>query len=192
MPINVFGNSSNNSENKIDTSLFVQKPFLTIYIESIIEEDIDMENQFGIKSLPDPIGIREPASKLYVDNKFNDPPMIKNTAHVDFIDKNLDNVRFVKVSSSPAVAEHLTAKYYVDQAVSNSVHETTLIRNNEDSNFDKFGLTNINSNTSNTEAIHDALVITKSYVDQFYQENERPRRDLGIDFFNESSDLVIK
>ena len=28
MPINVFGNSSNNSDNKIDTSLFVQKPYL--------------------------------------------------------------------------------------------------------------------------------------------------------------------
>ena len=28
MPINVFENSSDNSENKIDTSLFVQKPCL--------------------------------------------------------------------------------------------------------------------------------------------------------------------
>ena len=28
MPINVFGNSSNNSGNKFDTSLFVQKPYL--------------------------------------------------------------------------------------------------------------------------------------------------------------------
>ena len=29
MPINVFGNSSNNFENKIDTSQFVQKSYLT-------------------------------------------------------------------------------------------------------------------------------------------------------------------
>ena len=50
MPINVFGNSnSNNSDTKIDTSLFVQKPFLrTNYIESNIEEDIDLKNQFRI------------------------------------------------------------------------------------------------------------------------------------------------
>ena len=41
MPNNVFGNSSNNNCNKIDTSLFVQKPYLrTKYIESNIEEDI--------------------------------------------------------------------------------------------------------------------------------------------------------
>ena len=28
MPINVFGNSLNSSDNKIDNSLFVQKPYL--------------------------------------------------------------------------------------------------------------------------------------------------------------------
>ena len=44
MPNNVFGNSSNNSDNKIESSLFVQKPYLrTIYIESNIEEDIDLK-----------------------------------------------------------------------------------------------------------------------------------------------------
>ena len=43
MPINVFGNSSYPHDNgkKIDTSLFVQKPYLrTNYMESNIEEDI--------------------------------------------------------------------------------------------------------------------------------------------------------
>ena len=65
MPINVFGKSSINSDNKIDTSLFVQKPYVrTNYIESNIEEDIDMKNQFRIKNVPDPISIREAASKI--------------------------------------------------------------------------------------------------------------------------------
>ena len=42
MPINVFGNSSHDNNNKIDTSLFVQRPYLrAIYIEANIEEDID-------------------------------------------------------------------------------------------------------------------------------------------------------
>ena len=63
MPINVFGNSnSNNFDNKIDTSLFGQKPYLrTNYIESNIEGDIDLKNQFRIKNIPDPISIREAA-----------------------------------------------------------------------------------------------------------------------------------
>ena len=74
MPINVFGNNnSNNSVNKIDTSLFVQKPYKrTDYIEANFEEDIDLKNQYRIKNLPDPISFREAASKNYVDDKFND------------------------------------------------------------------------------------------------------------------------
>ena len=70
----------------------------------------------------------------------------------------------------PAVGEHLTAKYYVDQAVSNSVSEPTLVRNIQQKVFNNFSLTKINSNTLNTQAIHDNQVITKSYVDQFHQE----------------------
>ena len=51
MPINVFGNgpSSQDNGNKIDTSLFVQKPYLRRTCkESNIEEDINLKNQFGI------------------------------------------------------------------------------------------------------------------------------------------------
>ena len=47
MPINVFGNSLNNSEHNIATSLFVEKPYLrTNYVEANIEEEIDLKNQF--------------------------------------------------------------------------------------------------------------------------------------------------
>ena len=132
MPINVFGNSSNNSEQKIDTSLFVQKPYLrSNYIEANIEEDIDLKNQFRIKNLIDPINLYDACNKNYVDNIF------KND--IDFNDNKL---------------------------------------------------TNINSITLNKQAENDNQVITKAYVDQFHQENERTRRDLGINFYNESSDLV--
>ena len=132
MPINVFGNSSNNSEQKIDTSLFVNKPYLrTNYIEANIEEDIDLKNQYEIKNLIDPINLHDACNKNYVDNIF------KND--IDFNDNKL---------------------------------------------------TNINSITLNKQAENDNQVITKAYVDQFHQENERTRRDLGINFYNESSDLV--
>ena len=47
MPKNVFGNnfSSHGVDDKIDTVLFVQKPYLrTNYIESNLEGDIDLKN----------------------------------------------------------------------------------------------------------------------------------------------------
>ena len=60
MPINVFGNSnSNDNGNKIDSSLFVQKPYLrTNYIVIDTEEDININNQFRNKNLPDPMSIQ--------------------------------------------------------------------------------------------------------------------------------------
>ena len=140
MPINVFGNSSNNSEQKIDTSLFVNKPYLRRnYIEANIEEDIDLKNQYKIKNLIDPINLHDACNKNYVDN---------------------------------------------------SIDEISLIRNNTNNDFGNYNLTNINSITLNNQPITDNEVVTKSYVDQFHNDNERSRRDLGIDFYNESSDLV--
>ena len=141
MPINVIGNNnSNNSDNKIDTSLFVQKPYLrTNYIEANIEEDIDLKNQYRIKNLPDPTNLQDACNKKYIDNA---------------IDKD------------------------------------SLVRNNKDNDFGNYNLTNLNSITLNTQAVKNNQVITKAYVDQFHQENERSRRDLGIDFHNESDDIV--
>ena len=61
-----------------DKSSFVQKPISgTIHIEGKIEKDIDMKNQFKIENISEPISIREPASMLYVNNKLNDPSVIK-------------------------------------------------------------------------------------------------------------------
>ena len=179
MPLNVFGNSSNNSDNKIDTSLFVQKPYLRRnYIEADIEEDIDLKNQYRIKNLLDPINLQDACNKNYVNNIF------KND--IDFNDVKLENIKFVKVNYVPAHPNHLTPKVYVDA----SINESSLVRNNKDNDFNNNNLTNINSITLNTQAVNDNQVITKTYVDQFHQENERSRRDLGIGFYNESNDLV--
>ena len=187
MPINVFGNSSNNSDNKTDTSLFVQKPYLrTNYIESNIEDYIDLKNQFRIKNLPDPISIREAASKNYVDKLFNDSSILKNSAHIDLNDRNNTNARFIQVNQLPQIDSHLTAKLYVD----NSIDESSLVRNNKDNIVSGYNLTNINSITLKKQAENDNEVITKAYVDQFHQENERSRRDVGLDFNNKSNDLV--
>ena len=90
----------------------------------------------------------------------------------------------------PAVGEHLAAKIYVDQDVSNNVGVPILMRNNPDNDFNDFTLNNINSITLNTQAVNDNQVITLSYVDHFLQGKERSKRDLGIDFFKETGDFV--
>ena len=117
---------------------------------------------------------------------FNDPSIIKNTAHIDLNDRNITNARFIQVNQLPQIDSHLTAKLYVD----NAIDEPSLVRNNQDNDFGNYNLTNINSIILNKQAENDNEVITKAYVDQFHQENERSRRDVGLDFYDESSDLV--
>ena len=125
-------------------------------------------------------------TKNYVDNKFFDPIIIKNTDHVEFNDKSLDNVRFIQVNQWPQIDAHSKPRLYVD----NAIDEPSLVRNNQDNDFNTNNLTNLNSITLITQAVNDNQVITKAYVDQFHQENEWSRRDLGIDFYDESNDLV--
>ena len=189
MPINVFGNFSNNSDDKIDTSTFVQKSYpRSNYIDANIEEDIDLENQIRIKNLPDPISIKEAASNNYVDNLFNDPSIIKNTEHIYLNDRNFTNARFIQVNQRPQIDSHLTAKLYVDTDIA----QPSLVRNDQDNDFNNNILTYINSIVLNKQARNDNRVITKAYVDQFHQENERSPRDVELDFYDESNDFVKK
>ena len=182
MPIIVFGNYSIFSEHKTDTSFFVQKPYLrTNFLKIIIEEDIDLKNQYKIKNLPDLISIREAASKNYVNNCFEND--------IDFNDFKLEIIKLVTVNYQPAVNEHLTPKVYVD----NAIDEPTLVRNKQDKKFNNHKLTNINSVTLKAQAVQaviDNQVITKAYIDQFHPKDERSRRQLGRNFYDESSKLV--
>ena len=69
MRLNVFGSTSESSEKKIYTSLFVQKPYLrTDYIESDIEENTDLKSQFRTEKIPHPDSIHHAGSKNYVVN----------------------------------------------------------------------------------------------------------------------------
>ena len=114
--------------------------------------------------------------------------MLKNISHVDQNYRNITNARFIQVIQLPHIDCHLTAKLYVD----NAIDEISLVRNNQDNDFNKFYSTNVNSIALNKPAENDIEVITKAYVDQFHNHNERSRRDLGLDFYGESSDLVKK
>ena len=111
---------------------------------------------------------------------------MKNTAHNDLNDRNITNAMFFQVNQWSQIDSHLTSKLYVD----NAVDESSLVRNNQNKDFININLTKINSITLNTQAVNDNQVITRTHVDQFHQETERSRRDLGIDFYNESSDIV--
>ena len=101
-------------------------------------------------------------------------------------DRKISNARFIQVNQLSQIDYQLTSKLYVDIAID----EISLVRDNQDIDFNNNILTNLNSITSNKQAGINFEVIIKDYVDQFHQETERSRRDLGIDFYGESNDLV--
>ena len=96
MTINVFGNNSvysNDNNNKIDISRFVQKSYLrTNYIETDIDHDINLKNQYRIINLPNPINDKDIVNKIYIDNKIADiiKRNIQNDDYISFLDN--DNV----------------------------------------------------------------------------------------------------
>ena len=101
-----------------------------------------MEIQFELKNSLNPVDSQEAVSKSFVDNMSIDPSIIRNTAHVDFNYKILEIVR-VEANSVPAVREHLTPNLFVDDAISHSVDETTLVRIDRNNQFNNNSLSNI-------------------------------------------------
>ena len=105
MPINVFGNSnSNTSDNKVDTSRFLQKSYLrSNYIETDLDHDINIKNQNRAINLPDPINDKDGVNKIYIDTKIAN--IIKrnnqNDDYISFIDN--DNFEYKLVRYTPKI-----------------------------------------------------------------------------------------
>ena len=127
-------------------------------------------------------------NKKYVDKKFNDPSIIKNTTQVDFKDKNFDNVRFIKVNSFLAILEHLSAKIYVDNVIPNSVVESSLLRLDPDEilNLDEQYSIVLDSTLTSTKTIIE--LPTKKYADSLHEIN-RDRQDLSSLFNDQDNEF---
>ena len=184
MPINVFGNSSSNSDSKIDTSLFVQKPYLrTNYIESNIEEDINLKNQFRIKNLPDPTNLQDACNKNYIDNAIDEDSIVRNNKDNDFGNYNSTKINSITLNKQAENDNEVITKSYVDQFHSNNDRnrrdlglsfyneEVDLVKNNQDNDFNDNKLKKIDSITVNRNPNLDNELANKKYIDDSIQEN---------------------
>ena len=174
-----------------------------LYVDNAISDGVDEASLLGLdpdeklkqdsiilnSTLTSPKTILEIPTQNYVDKKFIDPSIIKNTDHIDFNDKILDNVKWIKVNSFPTIPEHLTAKKYVDNEIFHRVNEYSLLRLHPDIklNLDEQDSILLNSTLTLPNTIIE--LPTKSYVDNLHDENQQSRRHLGLDFYEESSTL---
>ena len=169
MTINVFGNSSHQGNNKIDTSLFVKKPHLrSIYIESDAEEDLDLKNQYRIKNVPFPITIHEAASKDYVDAAVvlgvNESLLLR--IHPDTMSEigklnELDSIILNSTITSPWTTMEIPIKNYVD----NLVHDPSILKYTVHIDVNDRNITNARFIQVNQWPQIDSHLTPKLYVD---------------------------
>ena len=169
-----------------------------LYVDKVISDSIDESSLLRLdpdeklaqdtiifnSTLSTPKTIIELPTKNYVDNKFEDPSIIKNTDHVDFNNNYLDNVRMATVNELPEWPNELTSKFYVDRALSellsyvNELHEInrnkrdlSSVFSDQDNEFDNNKLTNLDSVTVNRNPNLDNELANKKYIDNELDKN---------------------
>ena len=148
------------------------------------DEKMEQDSIILNSTLTSPKTISEIPTKNYVDNKFNDPSIIKNTDHVDFNGKYIDKVRWSKVNEMSEAPNDLVAKLYVEDALRdtlgyvNELHESSRNRrdlssvfNDQDNEVDNNKLTNLDSVTVNRNPNLDNELANKKYIDDELDKN---------------------
>ena len=116
--MNVFGSTSSIGQANLDTTLFVQKTYLrTNYIESDMEEDIDMKQKFKIKNLVDPINSKDAANKAYIDRYINESTLLRIPTYEpltnDYVSlKNVESNKVIELATTNYVKDDISVKHY--------------------------------------------------------------------------------
>ena len=150
-----------------------------------LDEKLKQDSIFPNSTLTSPKTINEMPTKNYVDKQFKDTSIIKNTDHVDFNDKHLENTRWIKVNEMPEAANGLVPKINVENGIRgiigfvDKLHEINRNRrdlssvfNDQDSDFDKNNSTNLDSVTVDRNPTLDNEVSNKKYEDDSIGEGD--------------------
>ena len=141
------------------------------YIESNLEEDIDLKNQFKILNLPNPTLLQDPATKYYVDNKtvdlvpnseFDNTTIVRTNKNNNFNGNTITGCESIYVNRDPQYDLELSTKRYTDTLID----ESSIVRNNKENIFNK----SISLNTDPTKQFDDYEIdniVPKSVITEF-------------------------
>ena len=114
----VFGSTSSTNQANLDTTLFVQKPYLrTNYLEYDMEEDIDMKQKFKIKNLVDPTNDFGAANKAYIDKNISESTLLRIPTYEpltnDYVSlKNVESNKVIELATKNYVKDDISIKNY--------------------------------------------------------------------------------
>lgn len=103
------------------------------YIESNMEEDIDMKQQYKMKNLPTPTNEFDAVNKQYVDQKsydyvpiseYDNTTIVRTNKNNNFNGNTIQGCESIYVNRDPQYDLELTTKQYVDT----SIHQNSLLR----------------------------------------------------------------
>ena len=117
---------------------------------------------------------------------FNDPSIIKSTAHINLNEGNITNAWSIQVNQWPQFDSHVAVELYVGW----SVEESSLLRLDPDENLKLDEQNSIFLNSFSTLPKTKIEIPKKAYFDSLHDENERNRKDLGLAFHDEEVVLV--
>ena len=94
-------------------------------------------------------------------------------------DRKNTNSRFFQVNQLPKIDSHLTAKLYVDNAISDAIDEPSLLRLGPDEKL-KQDTINFNSTLTSPKTIFE--LTTKNYVDNKFNDPRIIKNTVHVDF----------
>ena len=140
------------SSTSTSTSRVRRKYVQANYIESNLEEDIDMKNEFKIINLPNPTLLQERALKYYMDTKtfdlvpnseFDNTTIVRTNEVKNFIGNTTLGGGIVYVKRDPQFDLELSTKQYTN----NLFDKNSIVRNTKKINF--------SLNSAPTKQFHD-------------------------------------
>ena len=170
------------------------------YTDTLVDEStILRNNQDNNVNNNEISNIKAISVNLIPNNKFDDyeiDELVPKSIIDEFVSTNIDEATLLRLDPDEKlkIAEQdyitLNSSLTSPKTINIPISNQNLVRSNQNTDFQNHSLTNISSITLNNQAVNDNEVITKAYVDQFHQDNERNRRSVGLDFYDESSELV--
>ena len=122
-------------------------------------------------------------AKLYVDTEIDQSSLVRNNQDNDFGNYNLTNINSITLNKQAENDNEVITKAYVDQfhqenersrrdvGLSFYNEEADLVKNNQDNDFNKNKITNIDSITINNNPTDDNHVSNKKYIDDELDKN---------------------
>ena len=164
----VFGSSSSKSDSQIDTSNFVKKSYLkTNYIQTNMDEGIDLKNQFYIKNLLSAFNLDDAISKRFGDtnylkiSNYDNDSIVRNKTHINFNNITLIGLSSIYLNQDPEFDLQVSTKQYVD----NKFNDSSLMKNTDHIDFKDHNLTNVRFVQVNSYPAINSHLTCKEYVD---------------------------